>query len=74
LIKELPLSESAGRTVIAAREQIQDILSKKDPHLLIVVGPCSIHDEKAALDYAKRLNRLREKVKSTLFLVMRVYF
>ena len=74
LTKELPLSESAGRTVIAARVQIQDILLKKNPRLLIVVGPCSIHDEKAALDYAERLNRLREKVESTLFLVMRVYF
>ena len=74
LTEEIPLSESAGRTVIAAREQIQDILSKRDPRLLIIVGPCSIHDEKAALEYAERLNRLREKVESTLLLVMRVYF
>jgi len=74
LSKEIPLSEPVGRTVIAAREQIQNILSKRDPRLLIVVGPCSIHDERAALDYAERLNRLRKEVESTLFLVMRVYF
>lgn len=74
LAKEIPISESAGNTVISAREQIKNILLKKDHRLLIIVGPCSIHDERAALEYAEGLNSLREKVESTMFLVMRVYF
>jgi 3-deoxy-7-phosphoheptulonate synthase len=74
LAKEIPISESAGNAVISAREQIQNILLKKDHRLLIIVGPCSIHDERAALEYAEGLNSLKEKVASTMFLVMRVYF
>ena len=50
LAKEIPISESAGNTVISAREQIKNILLKKDHRLLIIVGPCSIHDERAALE------------------------
>ena len=74
LKKEVPLSEMSAQTVTAARKCIQDILSKKDPRLLVISGPCSIHDEKAALEYAERLNTLRREVESTLFIVMRVYF
>ncbi len=74
LIKEFPISEKAGRTVTNAREHIQNILSKKDPRLLVIVGPCSIHDEKAALAYAEKLTALKTQMADTLFLVMRVYF
>ncbi len=71
---EIPVTEKAAQTVTRAREGIQKILQKEDKRLLVVVGPCSIHDEKAALEYAKRLNILREKVAETLLVVMRVYF
>lgn len=71
---ELPLSEKASKTVVEGRRAIQAILEKKDPRLLAVVGPCSIHDEKAAMDYAERLVQLQEEVKDTFLLVMRVYF
>lgn len=71
---ELPLTPRAHHTVVTGREAIQRIINKEDRRLLVVVGPCSIHDEKAALEYAERLSRLREEVKATLELVMRVYF
>lgn len=74
LVSELPLSEKSGRTVIESRDVIRDILAKKDRRLLVVTGPCSIHDEAAALDYAERLNRLRKDVETKIFPVMRVYF
>ncbi len=68
------LSETAKKTVLAGREAIKNILDKKDPRLAVVVGPCSIHDPKAALDYAKKLKILSDKVQDTLLLIMRVYF
>ena len=71
---EFPISERAGETVLKSREEIQRILKKEDKRLLVVAGPCSIHDEAAALDYAERLNRLRKEVADTLMVVMRVYF
>lgn len=71
---ELPLTQKAYQTVVTGREAIQRIISKEDRRLLVVVGPCSIHDEQAALDYAERLSKLREEVNGTLELVMRVYF
>lgn len=74
LKEELPLSSQAHQTVVAGREAIQKILRKQDRRLLVIVGPCSIHDEKAAIEYAERLAALKEKVKNTLSLVMRVYF
>ena len=75
LLKEaLPLSEKAGDTVLKGRKDVQNILRKKDPRLLVVAGPCSIHDEAAALDYAGRLKHLSKAVKETIVLVMRVYF
>ncbi len=74
LKKELPISTMAGRTVLEGREAIQKILKGEDNRLLVVTGPCSIHDEAAALDYAERLNRLRKEVADTLLVVMRVYF
>lgn len=74
LVSDMPLSEKSGRTVIDSRDIIKDILAKKDRRLLVVTGPCSIHDETAALEYAERLNGLRKEVESKIFLVMRVYF
>jgi len=71
---ELPLTKKSYQTVVEGREAIQKILSREDPRLLVIVGPCSIHDEKAALEYAQRLFALQEKVRDRIYLVMRVYF
>jgi 3-deoxy-7-phosphoheptulonate synthase len=71
---QLPLSDLAGNTVTRSREALRDILERRDPRLFVVVGPCSIHDPVAGLDYARRLKKLQEEVKDTLLLVMRVYF
>ncbi|HLV77125.1 MAG TPA: 3-deoxy-7-phosphoheptulonate synthase [Marinobacter sp.] len=74
LKSKLPLSERAADTVANARQAIYDIMDGKDHRLFIVVGPCSIHDPEAALDYARRLKQLADEVSDTLLLVMRVYF
>ncbi len=74
LKSELALSETAQERVKNARESIYSILDRKDPRLFIIVGPCSIHDPAAALDYARKLKQLADEVRDTLFLVMRVYF
>src|SRR5579863_764319 len=71
---ELPVEESMVETVVSAREAIRRILRGEDKRLLCVVGPCSIHDPVAALDYAERLTKLARAVEHRLFLVMRVYF
>jgi len=71
---ELPLTDSAYHTVLKGRETIRNILDGKDKRLFVVIGPCSIHDPVAAHDYADRLKVLSEKVKDTLYIVMRVYF
>ncbi|MCL6414597.1 3-deoxy-7-phosphoheptulonate synthase [Aestuariirhabdus sp. Z084] len=71
---EIPLSESAYKTVDDGRQVIRNILDGKDHRLFVVVGPCSIHDTKAAMDYARKLKALAEEVSDTLYLVMRVYF
>jgi 3-deoxy-7-phosphoheptulonate synthase len=72
--QRLPLSEAAADTVFQARETVKHILDRQDPRLFVVVGPCSIHDVAAALDYARRLKTLADEVKDTLFVIMRVYF
>ncbi|MGP8221271.1 MAG: 3-deoxy-7-phosphoheptulonate synthase [Limisphaerales bacterium] len=69
-----PPTAAANATVARSRERIIRILRREDPRLLVVIGPCSIHDEKSALDYAARLNALREKFAGRLEIVMRVYF
>ena len=74
LKEELPISPKASDTVLKGREAVQNVLKGEDKRLLVVAGPCSIHDETAALEYAERLNRLRDEVKETLLVVMRVYF
>lgn len=74
LKQKLPLNEKASKTVTEGRDTIRRILDRDDPRLLIVVGPCSIHDTKAAMDYAKRLKTLADEVADTIYVVMRVYF
>lgn len=70
----LPLSELAGDVVEKSRETLRAILDRKDPRLFVVVGPCSIHDPMAGLDYARRLKALQEELSDVMLLVMRVYF
>ena len=74
LHQELPMDAAALETVASARQRIQDILSGGDDRLLVVVGPCSVHDVKAAREYAERLAPIRERLKGQLEVVMRVYF
>jgi 3-deoxy-7-phosphoheptulonate synthase len=71
---EVPASERATQTVSSARRTLAHILSGRDPRLLVVVGPCSIHDIKAAMDYARRLRALSDELSGQLFMVMRMYF
>src|SRR3990172_4433374 len=70
----LPMTEAARDTVMGGRRVVRDILDGHDPRLFVVVGPCSIHDPEAALDYARRLRALADEVRESLVLVMRVYF
>jgi 3-deoxy-7-phosphoheptulonate synthase len=74
LKSELPLEGITLDSVQKARETIFSILDRKDSRLMVVVGPCSIHDTDAAIDYAKKLKELADKVSDTLYIVMRVYF
>ncbi|WP_053979484.1 3-deoxy-7-phosphoheptulonate synthase [Marinagarivorans algicola] len=74
LKNELPLSAAAEHTVTKGRTAIRNILDRQDHRLMVVIGPCSIHDTKAAMDYAHRLKVLSDKVSDTLLIVMRVYF
>jgi 3-deoxy-7-phosphoheptulonate synthase len=75
LIRFFPIRGSAAESLIAAtRERIHNIMSGQDDRLLVVIGPCSIHDPAAALEYARRLRDQREKYADTLEIVMRVYF
>ncbi|HAV61742.1 MAG TPA: 3-deoxy-7-phosphoheptulonate synthase [Verrucomicrobiales bacterium] len=71
---ELPMTEASNETVVRGRENVERILNRQDPRLLVVVGPCSIHDPDAALDYARRLNEVRLEVRDRLCIIMRVYF
>ncbi|MCF1958567.1 3-deoxy-7-phosphoheptulonate synthase AroG, partial [Escherichia coli] len=74
LLEKFPATDNAAFTVRHAREAIHQILAGKDDRLLVVIGPCSIHDPKAALEYAQRLSLIREELKDKLEIVMRVYF
>ncbi len=71
---QCPLTAAAMTSVIEGRQTIKNILDGKDHRLLVVVGPCSIHDTKAALEYGKRLKALADELSDTLYIVMRVYF
>ncbi|MEF8722159.1 3-deoxy-7-phosphoheptulonate synthase [Candidatus Accumulibacter phosphatis] len=70
----LPLSPAAAGLVMNGREVLRNILDRRDRRLFVVVGPCSIHDPIAGLDYARRLKALADEVSDSLYLVMRVYF
>ncbi len=72
--QRVPLTPAAAHTVMHGRETIQSILERRDPRMLAIVGPCSIHDPVAGLDYARRLKALAAEVAGVLFVVMRVYF
>jgi len=74
LIEELPLTEQVVQTVVTAREAAENILKKKDDRLLVIVGPCSIHDPKAAMEYANKLKALATELQNDLLIIMRVYF
>ena len=71
---ELPMADQVRETVADSRRIIWDILDGRDHRLFVVVGPCSIHDTEAALDYARRLKALADELSDTLYIVMRVYF
>ncbi len=73
-IKELPLTDAMRDLVLDSRSQIRDVLHGRDDRLLAIVGPCSIHDPKAAHDYATRLAALNRELGDRLLIVMRVYF
>ncbi len=74
LKEELPLTEQASQTVVASREVIKRLLSGADQRLLVVVGPCSIHDPQAGLDYAVRLKTLADQFAQRMVVLMRIYF
>ncbi|WP_371185222.1 3-deoxy-7-phosphoheptulonate synthase [Thalassotalea maritima] len=74
LARDIPLSDSTAQFIINARHDIEQIICGKDKRLLVVIGPCSIHDPQAALDYAEKLKALQQKYKNELYIVMRVYF
>ncbi|MCL1114830.1 3-deoxy-7-phosphoheptulonate synthase AroG [Shewanella basaltis] len=74
ILERFPATEQASATVFNARNNIHNILTRKDDRLLVVIGPCSIHDPVAALEYGQRLVALREQYKEQLEIVMRVYF
>lgn len=74
LKEQLPVSDKAYETIAEGRKAVRDILDRKDHRLMIVIGPCSIHDPEAALDYARRLKTLSDQVADSILIVMRVYF
>jgi 3-deoxy-7-phosphoheptulonate synthase len=74
LHEKFPLTETAAQTVYDTRQQIHNILAGRDDRILVIIGPCSIHDPAAARDYASRLKGQIEKYKDSLLIVMRVYF
>src|SRR5699024_5552664 len=74
ILGELPLGEAREALVDRSRSAVADVLAGRDDRLLVVVGPCSVHDTEAALDYAARLATLSEELAEDLLIVMRVYF
>lgn len=74
VLADMPLSEAAQRVVVESRDAIRDVLHGRDDRLLVIVGPCSVHDPRAALDYARRLAALNGELSDELLIVMRVYF
>lgn len=74
LFEQLPATEQAAATTLKTRSEIQHILEGEDDRILVICGPCSIHDVDAAMDYARRLLALKQRFKDDLVIVMRVYF
>ena len=74
LKRELPLSEQGVKYISEARQTIADIIHRRDPRLLVVTGPCSIHDIDSAKEYALKLKRLHDELQDSFYLVMRIYF
>jgi len=74
LAQQIPLNQNTADFIIDSRKTIENIIAGKDKRILVVIGPCSIHDPIAAIDYAKQLKVLHDKFKDKLFIVMRVYF
>lgn len=74
LKESLPVSDKARETVLFSRQVVRDILDGKDHRIFVVVGPCSVHDIKAAKEYALKLKALADEVSDTLYIIMRVYF
>ena len=74
LLERFPITKNAAKSVFQGREAIHRILNGEDKRIVVIIGPCSIHDPKAALEYGERLVKLREKYKDSLDIVMRVYF
>ena len=74
LKKKIPVTDRAQKTVLEGRQAVRDILDRRDNRLIVVTGPCSIHDVDAAKDYATRLKKLSEELSDTLLILMRVYF
>src|SRR5438046_5574304 len=74
LLEELPLSEDASQVITRARDEVAEILAGSDDRLIVIVGPCSVHDPAAAGEYARRLKTLSDELAADLRIVMRVYF
>ncbi|WP_192022811.1 3-deoxy-7-phosphoheptulonate synthase [Shewanella sp. WPAGA9] len=74
LASEYPLTQDAADYLVAQRREVEAIIAGEDQRLLVIIGPCSIHDTEAALDYAQRLAKLHHELKEDLCIVMRVYF
>lgn len=74
LIEELPLSLRGAQTVLEGRQQVENVIRGDDDRLLVVVGPCSIHDPEQARVYAKKLKEYADECKEDLLILMRVYF
>lgn len=74
LMEEIPLTETGKQVVVKARQAVEAIMADRDDRLVVVVGPCSIHDTKAALEYSKKLLEIRKELKGELEILMRVYF
>lgn len=72
--QDLPMAPVNNTTVVESREVVKNIIAGRDPRFLVVIGPCSIHDEAAALDYARRLHALQQQMLDRVYIVMRVYF
>ncbi len=72
--EQFPITEVAAETTSTARDEIQSVMSGEDDRLVVVVGPCSIHDPKSALEYAERLAKLKSELTQDLVIIMRVYF